>query len=333
MTSLKLYFSGTFIKLLFALKALMVHGRATHRNGVAGAGRLKVVGQPEFPAHEFFRAGREFPVFLRHANLQFADDAALDIRGCAIKLSDTPDASPLDIIMNTGATSAFWNTPVFLDFVKAKSKGKEGLIWFAEKYPLGHAAALGGLRREPSSFARLRYYSQIVYHFRAQDNLARYVKYRVIPGDRSPEDGLPTALDQETPWEQARLDGVSLPEDYLRQEFRERLVQGSITYLLQIQLHTAARTDTPEVFHSGLKWDETTHPWLDLAEITLDRTLTAVQAEELRFNIANQPSSLGVISATSLEDYNSLGYLRTRVYRFAQAARRISRKKAAGRRA
>lgn len=320
--SARLALTGGYLKVMFGLSAYALKkGRATHKHGVAAAGRLQIVERPAFPEHDFFRPGKTFPVYLRHANLEFEDDATSDIRGGALKLSDDSDRSPLDIVMNTGRASAFWNTTVFLDFVRAKMNGKEALAEYGRKYPPAFDAAVDGLRRAPESYATLHYHSQICFHFRARDGATRYVRYRLVPADGSAETGLPLPADRVNPWNQERREGESRAPDYLRDEFHTRLARGPIRYLLQIQLHEAGPADTDEVFNSGAPWAEATHPWLDLGTVTVDRALTAEQAERLRFNIANQPPSLGVIRAKSYDDYNSIGDLRVRVYRFAQAMR------------
>lgn len=320
--TLRLAVTGAYLRTMFGLSAYALKkGRATHTYGVGAAGRLEIAESPAFPDHDFFRPGAVFPVRLRHANLEFGDDAASDIRGAALKLSEDSDRSPLDVVMNTGTVSAFWTTTVFLDFVRAKMKGKEALAEYGRKYPPAFAAAVDGLRRAPESYATLRYHSQICFHFRARDGATRYVRYRLIPADGVPETGLPLPGDVRNPWNQERIAGESRPPDYLRAEFRTRLESGPVRYLLQIQLHEARPGDTDEVFNSGAAWPVESHPWLDLGTVTLDRPLGAAETERLRFNIANQPPSLGVIRARAYDDYNSIGDLRVRVYRFAQAMR------------
>ena len=49
--------------------------RMSHNNGIGAAGKLRIVDNPEFPAHPFFAPGREFPVRIRHASATFLDDA------------------------------------------------------------------------------------------------------------------------------------------------------------------------------------------------------------------------------------------------------------------
>ena len=320
--NVRLALTGGYLRAMFGLSAYALkRGRATHTYGVGAAGTLDVAPDTAVPDHDFFRPGRVFPVFLRHANLEFDDDATSDIRSAALKLSDQSDRSPLDIVMNTGVVSAFWSTPVFLDFVRAKMRGKAGLQAYGNRYPAAFEAAVDGLRRAPESFSTLRYHSQICFHFHARDGVRRYARYRLAPADGAPETGLPDIEDQLNPWNQERRNGETRAAAYLRDEFRARIAVGPVRYRLQIQLHTAVSGESDEIFNSGARWPEDRYPWLDLAIATLDRALPPEQTERLRFNIGNQPPSLGVIHARSYDDYNSIGDLRVRVYRFAQTMR------------
>ena len=62
------------------------------------------------------------------------------------------------------------------------------------------AANIGGLRRKPDSFYDQRYYSEVILDFKALDNVKRYVRFRLIPADGSPETGLLSEEDQRQPW-------------------------------------------------------------------------------------------------------------------------------------
>ena len=42
-----------------------------------------------------------------------------------------------------------------------------------------------------------------------------------------------------------------------------------VNYRLQIQIHEASPSDTATIFHAGILWDKETHPWLDLATVTI----------------------------------------------------------------
>lgn len=68
-------------------------------------------------------------------------------------------------------------------------------------------------------------------------------------------------------------------------------------------------------------WDEETHPWFDLATVTITTLLSPDVMERTCYNIANQPESLGILDANSPEDYNSIGQILKVVYEFIQRVR------------
>lgn len=111
------------IKTLFGLGALKTQQRATHANGFGAFGKIQIVNNPGFPEHEFFTAGRTFPLRLRHANLVFDDDAKCDFRAASLKLADSDDQSPLDIIMSTGRSAVLWDANSIYDTVRSKISG------------------------------------------------------------------------------------------------------------------------------------------------------------------------------------------------------------------
>ena len=75
---------------------------------------------------------------------------------------------------------------------------------------------------------------------------------------------------------------------------------GPVTYRLQLQLHEWQPGDPEEVFAPDRRWDPATHPWLDLATVTVERVLPYEEGRRLVFSIAQQPPSLGVIKARSI---------------------------------
>ena len=67
----------------------------------------------------------------------------------------------------------------------------------------------------------------------------------------------------------SRHESEKRPEDYLRQEYVNRLAKSVVNYRLQIQIHEASPSHTATIFHAGILWDKETHPWLDLATVTI----------------------------------------------------------------
>lgn len=322
-----LFFFTIAVGLLFALGAAKKKARSTHKYGVGGAGQLTIVEDPAFPEHEFFQAGRTFPVRLRHGTVSFKDDAAMDIRSASIKFLDNQSETALDLIMNTGPRT-FLNAINFWQFTMASIWGKEedepvnskGLEAFLKENPVFEKIFATSLRRSPDSFAQLYYYSKLVNYFKAKDGKIRYVKYRLIP-ESGLESGIPSAKDMETPWLQKRLDSEDRPIGYLRAEYVQRASEQEIIYKLQLRLHENVEDNKDKIFSQEQDWDESTYPWLDLATVAIDRALSSEETEKLKFNIGNQPDSLRIVEGESISDPNSINSIRTRVYEWARRVR------------
>jgi len=95
-----------------------------------------------------------------------------------------------------------------------------------------------GLRRAPTSFSDLVYYSQITYQFIPSDGQPRLVKFRLVPGLPCTQTGLLSETeDQLHPWETKRPVTETRSRYYLRKEFVQRM-EGldAIRYVLQIQI-------------------------------------------------------------------------------------------------
>lgn len=322
MTSLGLHAATCLVRAMFSLNALAKRGRGTHTWGVGASGTARVVDAPSFPGNAFFRPGRSFGVRLRHATLQQTDDASKDIRSASFALEDAGER--LDLFLHTGTANPFWNATTFLQFVWATLRGEKGQIAYMERWPLARAAAVGGLRRAPDSFADLSYVSMMVFRYEDADGRELYARYRLQREDRGPDSGIPLQPDAERPWDQARLAAEARPPDYLRKELVERLGRGPVRFHLQLQVHVPSPADDVEITNAGRAWDEASHPWHELAELTLDAHLPPAETEGLKLRITNHPPSLGWLRATTLADYNSLGHIRASIYPPAQRARSLT---------
>ena len=314
---LKLHGLTVLVGILFCLSALIKRGRATHAFGPGAGGWLEVTA---FPAHDLFRPGRRFSVLLRHGTVSSEDEATLDLRGAAIKLSDGGPESSLDLVMNTGVAT-FMHAKALWDFTMGLMGGEEGLEKALRGDPDGFRLFVDSVRRAPSSFAQMYYHSKLPFYFRTNDGRLFYVRFRLVPEDRGVEAGLPDEQDQQAPWFQKRRPDCTLPTDYLRQEFRRRLEDGQIIYHLDLALRQATDHDGDETFSQLEQWDPETSPWLPLGTITLDRALSEEETERLSFNIARQPPSMGLIPARSIRDPNSVAHMRARVYGWSKRLR------------
>ena len=327
------FFYFTAAALLFSLIAFTKKGRGTHKYGVGGAGTLKVIDRPEFPEHEFWQAGREFSIQLRHGTVNFEDDAAMDARSASLKLFDRDNENPLDIILNTGPRT-FRHMANFWDFTMASARDKgedepvssKGREMYCQS-PISKAILAETLRRAPDSFSQMYYDTKLVNYFKAKDGELRYVKYRLIPGDRGVDSGAISAEDWEKPWLQKRRADETRPIDYLRKEYIEKLSREHAIYVLQLRLHEDIQGDKTEIFTQDREWNEETSPWLDLATVTIDRALSFEETEKLSFNVGRQPSSLGPVLGFSAHDPNSVNTARIWIYGISFAMRSLAYKK------
>ncbi len=309
-----------FIRTVFVLAATVLRKRPTHPLGVGARGEFRVADPLKIPANDFFVPTRAARATLRHANLEFADDARLDIRGAALRL-EFDGGESLDLPMNTGAINTFQTAWVFFEFMQIKPWGTLGYRWFGWRHPRIWRASTAAMRRGASSYAALRYHSQLIFRFAATDKVRRVARYRLVGGASPSEEGLPNEEDLRHPFKQRRAPGDERPADYLRQEFRERVQHGGARYRFEMQFHTVDEADPPDLMDTSREWSEPEHPWHVIGELVLDELLDDNETEALRFNIANQPACLGVLPADGPSDFNSPGYLRSIVYPASQNAR------------
>lgn len=301
-------------KTAFALKALVTRQRGTHPRGVGAIGTATVCDNPLLPEHEFFETGRVFPLRLRHSNLARPDDAQLDVRAVSLKFADTDFESPFDLMMHTGEEAAFWNIYSFDKMITALTGGPKTFKAFCLEDPWHFYLSIAVFRRAPDSFTDQQYYSWMAYEYKAKDGKLRYAKFRLVSQDGRAETGLLTEFDQRKPWEPARWEDEKRPESYLIPEFKERLSEAPIEYKLQIQLHEVSPDDSHLILHPSRVWDQENHPWLDLALVTMTSLLSVAVVERTRCSLDNHPSTISIPPAQTIYDYNSISYLRSKVY-------------------
>lgn len=118
-----------------------------------------------------------------------------------------------------------------------------------------------------------------------------------------------------------RLPKEPLPPDYLKREYKERLGKGPLEYKLQMQLHEAKPNDSHLILHVGREWDESTHPWLDVADLKMTSLLSPTVTERLKFIFTNRPPCIDLLPAQSVDDPNVVLHIRNAVYVWSQKLR------------
>ena len=97
--------------------------------------------------------------------------------------------------------------------------------------------------------------------------------------------------------------------------------KGPLEYKLQLQVHEAKDDDSHLILQVGREWDESTHPWLDLADIKMTSLLSPTATERLKFIFTNLPPSIGLLPAQSVDDPNVVLHIRNAVYVWSQKLR------------
>jgi len=298
---------------LIAFNSFFTRQRMSHGNGIVARGRIRIVDNLAIPENGFFIPGREFRCRLRHASISYMDDAGLVVRAASLKFADEDIKSPLDLLMNGGTGSPFWNMYTFAQFMYAKARGaRVHFIPYFQANPRAFENTVAALRLRPASFSSLRYHTQTPFEFRARDGQLRYCKFRLAPEDGSPETGIPPEEDLQTPWFQEARPGETLPPNYLKDEYMERIRSRGAKYILEMQLHEWQPGDEREVILNSLyAWDESDHPWMPVATVHID----AIHEEDpygirCLFGLRNRPGCIRLIEPLSIYDPPSLEYLR-----------------------
>jgi arachidonate 5-lipoxygenase len=164
------------------------------------------------------------------------------------------------------------------------------------------------------------YHSHTPFGWHAKDGKPRYVRFRLIRGDRGPELDAPDLAyvdraEKDVAYAAILANQRSLPEEtrsvnYLRNDYRDRVKQGPVTYILQLQLHEVSPSDPPEIRNALLPWDQATHPYMDLATVSITEVLSYAEQCMIAFEITNIPKSMSILPASSIDDFNSLNYMR-----------------------
>ncbi len=111
-------------------------------------------------------------------------------------------------------------------------------------------------------------------------------------------------------WVETPAPGETRSQNYLKEEYAARIARGPVKYHLQLQLHVPSPADAPEILSCSVAWDEATHPFMDVAEVEVDTLLSLDENNLMRFSVEHAPPSLGLLEATSIDDYNSINYMR-----------------------
>ena len=309
---------------IMAARTILRRTRPYHRAGVGATGTFEYAGGAGLPHAAFFDARNE-PLLctVRFSNRRQADDATLDYRGCAVRLSWPDDSAPLDLLMGTGAFGHVYNAAQAVAvrwaprWVRAR--------WLRQSH-VAREASIAGLRRAPDSYALLQYHTQLVRLWRGTNAgpvESRRCRLRLVPEDVT-ESGLPDAQDEDTPWQIERRTDEQRPPDYLRAEMAERLAAGPVRMRLQVQISPGLAQERPDI-EDALAWYDATVdwpvPWVDLGTLVLDKALPTAATEYLSFDPGHGAGVLTTPLSPSWTDPRSLAATQDRVVRWVGGLR------------
>ena len=215
--------------------------RALHAKGTLLKGTFTATPQAARLSRGGHLQGEPVPVTVRFSNgggNPKVPDYMPDVRGMAVKFY-LPDGTRTDIVAQTAPRFPFHRPEPFVELLRTQHPGPAMAI----KFPLllaRHPEAIRTLPanlaalQPPSSYAAVHYYAVHAYRWVDAEGGSRYVRYTLVPD--APAGRL-------TPWAARRLG-----RDYLQEEIRRRVSDGSVRFSLEVQLALPGDTvDDPYV--------------------------------------------------------------------------------------
>ena len=313
--------------------------RSTHTVGVTGFGQVEFLPQPNIPAHPFFVPGQKFPVIVRHAaGKGFEDDAIMDVRSATFRIIDgSADAqwedldlnkTLLDVIMNTGHNFPWPHAQCFFRWFNSSMPER---LKMTEEYP-SIIPNFQYIARNAESCTKLHYFNKMTVWFIGNDGKRHFMRYRLRNADMSPDSGFINPADMPAPMDHVpRKENDTRPRTYLRDDFQQRVENGGVDYLLQIQLREVEESEelNEAARETTIGWDEELYPYHTIARFSLRQIIPNEVIEPLEFNVWNAPESLGIIWAKSPYEGASVNHARTLVYEIVQSMRKTGQPTAA----
>ncbi|GAB3442944.1 hypothetical protein GCM10027570_10500 [Streptomonospora sediminis] len=302
--------------------------RFFHADGTAVRGTATFVARGGPDPHPYFAPGRSVPVFARYSSGEQADEVLPGTRGVSLLFLDSahpddPGRSPFNLTLNTGSRLFARDAAMFHRFTFGTDTDKEEL---AGEFP-GLREAVWEQVRDPVSYTRYHYHSQVPRPYVDGTGRPWLARYRIVPTEDAPDcgwhdpGGLRFPLTR--PRTPVRALGDDRPPTLLSDELQARVREGRATGLLQIQLRPLGGDAAANSagLDPSLPWPAAEHPFRTIAELRFDAPLDRPAAEGLVFDPANAPEGLGIALARSPAEPASVNHIRALVYRMTHRAR------------
>src|SRR5205085_7412807 len=210
--------------------------RTLHAKGTLLKGTFTATPQAAQLTRAAHMQGESVPVTARVSNGggdPNVPDYVPDVRGLAVKMY-LPDGGRTDIVAQTVPRFPFHDVEGFVALLKAQAAGaarlwKLPLVFARHPEALLSAPANLPTLKPPTSYATTRYYAVHAYRFVDANGGSRYVRYTFVPEIEEPR------LSPKAAKPKGR--------DYLQEEIRNRVANGSVRFTLQAQI--AGPDDNP----------------------------------------------------------------------------------------
>lgn len=253
--------------------------RAVHAKGLVVSGEFTATPAAARLTRAAHMQGRPVPVIARFSNGNgnpAAPDFLPDVRGLAVSFQ-LPDGQRTDLVAALLPRFPL-RTPeavaAFTDALRPRLTLPLRLFGFLLRHPeffRSVPANALALRRPPASYGSIRYFAIHAYKWTTPYGSERFVRYRWVPEQ-----------ERRISWLRALIRGP----DYLQNDLRSRLRNGSLRMHLQVQI---ARPGDPV--------DDPTAVWPDDREVvtvgTLELRAIAEQAEDCVFDPLRLTEGIG----------------------------------------
>jgi catalase len=235
--------------------------RALHAKGTLCRGHFTATPESAGLTRAAHMQGEPVDVTVRFSNGSGepnAPDYRPDVRGMATKFY-LPDGSRTDISAQTVPRFPVRTPDAFINLIRASAPGP-GRLWRLPLFLATHPDALPALRANaaalepPSSYAARRYYAIHAFKWIDDGGGERYVRYRWLP--------------QETEASISEEEAKRRGADYLQEDIRDRLAQGTIRFTLELQ-----------IAGPGDDFDDPTSVWPDERQTVAAGTLELSELE------------------------------------------------------
>jgi len=335
----KMYFYFILLVTRLVLRNLKKGQRATHFLGIGAKGTITFNSDNTIFADDLlFSKNKRYNIMLRHADATLLHNKSCVVRSASIKILDENNNSIIDFIMNSGTGVTFRNFREFLRIAPFINIGEpiEGYKNLISSNSFYSRAQIEFFRDGGSltSYHRCVYYSHVKYHYIDKNGKIWICSFRIVPYDiiikGFEEEGMLETYEEQENLVFHRKDeyvkNADKKFDFLQEELVKRIEKNDANYVLQVSARPYKKEYTPfhrEIYCGSSHWDSKTYPYTTIAHISLNEAMSAEDTERSSYALSNIPKSFSFPYSYSIDDYNSVAWVRSRLYKILGLCRKV----------